>query len=344
MLEGTLTRESTRIPIDGGTPNQTMANRRQAQAVYAARMGDLARRRHRLPMAVEGRTFAQQRLWYATNVTAQKRGAVREASILKQLGAFYDAYELSAIDPALVREWRTHRLAKVSAATVDREEAVLKHLLATAVPKYLDRHPLAGLAGLRVARTDTRILTTDEETRLLAAAATIEDRTLLICALDTLLRLTNARTLTRKQDHGAYLFSDTKTDAIRIPISTRLREALDALPATGGFYFPSYAVYGNSPTVRMFHLTCTRANIPIGRAVGGVTFHCLRHTGASRMLAAGADVKTVMRIGGWRNLRVLERYLHPTDEAARAAVNSIGAHASFTSDGQSTQFQGKNGK
>jgi integrase len=53
-------------------------------------------------------------------------------------------------------------------------------------------------------------------------------------------------------------------------------------------------------------------------------FHCLRHTGASRMLAAGVDVKTVMEIGGWKNLAVMQRYLHPTDERKREAVNAIG--------------------
>ncbi len=61
-----------------------------------------------------------------------------------------------------------------------------------------------------------------------------------------------------------------------------------------------------------------------GRKTGRVSFHCLRHTGASRMLPSGADVKTVMEIGGWRNLKVMERYLHPTDERKKAAVDAIG--------------------
>jgi hypothetical protein len=60
-------------------------------------------------------------------------------------------------------------LTSVSASTVRREEALLKHLLTTAVPKYLERNPLAGLKRLRVADTDTRVLTHQEEARLLKA-------------------------------------------------------------------------------------------------------------------------------------------------------------------------------
>lgn len=64
--------------------------------------------------------------------------------------------------------------------------------------------------------------------------------------------------------------------------------------------------------------------VVVGRENHGLTFHSLRHTGASRMLEAGVDVKTVMLIGGWKNLKVLERYLYPSDAAKRADVDAIG--------------------
>lgn len=322
-------RESTGIIVDGGSPDGHKAMRQLAQAAYAARMGDLARLRFRLP-SNQARTFKAHREWYATHVTSTKRAIRSETSMLKTLGHFFDARDLRDIDQKLAREWRTVRRRTVSDATIFREEALLKHILTTAVPTFLDANPLAGLSRLRVPDTDTRILTPDEETRLLAALHTSEDRALILCALDTLLRLSNAKGLTRKQDHGAFLFSDTKTDAIRIPASTRLRAALDALPMAGAAFFPSYAPHTTHRVAKMFLAACARASIPTVRGDGGISFHCLRHTGASRMLAAGFDVKTVMRIGGWRNLTVLNRYLHPTDAVAQAAVNAIGGHASRT--------------
>ena len=329
--EGTRLRESTKIPLDGGSPEQNKELRRQAQVIYAARMVALAATRHQLPVALERRGFSDQRAWYAAHVTPQKRAPTKERSMLGILGRFFDRHELAAIDQALVREWRSSRLVDVSASTVRREEALLRHVLSTAVPKYLARSPLAGLPSLRVARTDTRVLTRQEEARLLRVTRG-QDRALIVTALDTLLRLSNARTLRRQQDHGAYLFSDTKTDALRIPVSVRLRQVLDALPVDGPHFFPALAGGSNHAAAKRFSAACVRAKVTTGRRTGGISFHCLRHTGASRMLEAGADVKTVMEIGGWKNLKVLERYLHPSEARKQAAVNTIGpVHVSLTS-------------
>ena len=54
----------------------------------------------------------------------------------------------------------------------------------------------------------------------------------------------------------------------------------------------------------MFEQRCWSVRIPFGRAKGGMTFHSLRHTGASRMLNRGADIKTVAEIGNWKNLTI----------------------------------------
>jgi len=320
---------NTKIPI-GRTDVARKENRLLAEQAYHALMGDLARARYQLPTDRPVCSFAKHRDWYATHVSTQKRGTRRELSMLKQLGGFFDAKDLTAIDKALAIEWRTARLKEVSASTVRREEALLKHLLTTAVPKYLERNPLAGLSRLRVPGCDTRILSTAEEDALLAALQTDEDKALVIGALDTLLRLSNIASLRRQQDHGSYLFSDTKVDAVKIPISTRFRQALDQLPAAGALYFPTYGQAANTVAQRMFLDACRRAEIPVARKTGGVSFHCLRHTGASRMLAAGVDVKTVMVIGGWKNLKVMERYLHPGGAAARRAVETIGFRAKLT--------------
>jgi integrase len=318
---------NTKIPI-GTTSDARQENRKLAEQAYHALMGDRARARFSLPTDRPARAFSAHREWYATHVSTQKRGTRREISMLKQLGAFFDARDLAAIDKALTIEWRTTRLKEVSASTVRREEELLKHLLTTAVPKYLERNPLAGLAHLRVPTHDTRILSTAEEDRLLEALQTDEDRALVIGAIDTLLRLSNIASLRRSQDHGSYLFSDTKVDAVKVPISTRFRRALDKLPTTA-LYFPSYVGH-NNPAQQMFLAACRRAEIPTSRKHGGVSFHCLRHTGASRMLANGVDPKTVMVIGGWKNLKVMERYLHPGDGAARRAVDSIGHRPKLT--------------
>lgn len=318
-------RINLKIPI-GTTEKTRRESRALAERAYFALMAARASDRFGLPRARQPRTFAQQRAWYQENLTALKKGQKQEVSMLGTLGEFFDAYELHRISVASVREWRAHRtLANAKASTVRREEALLRHLLSTAVPDYLASNPLEGFARVKVAPTDTRLLSQDEERRLVDACATAEDRALIIGALDTLLRLSNIAMLSRTADHGSYLFADTKVGGVRIPISTRLRKILNALPQTGPHYFPSYATKVNRSfqVFKMFTATCARAGLESGRRTGGLSFHSLRHTGATRMLAAGVDVKTVMLIGGWQNLHVLERYLHPSTAAAQAAVETI---------------------
>ena len=311
--------------------------RRLAQEVFATQMADLVRDEYHLPRQRPSITFRDFRQWYATHVSARKRSVHREELVLRNtLGRHFDAIPLHEITREGITEWLTQRSAecvagrRVSPATVDRGLTLLRHVLAQAVPKYLETNPAAGLKPRRTPSSfEARILSRDEEGRFLACA-TVEERALVVCALDTLQRLSNVVALQRAQDHGAYItVLGPKTGrSYKVPVSSRLREALDAVPVRGPAYFSWANIASNTKRVgaviRVFGKLCVRAQIPIGRRTGGVTFHCLRHTGASRMLEAGVDIETVRLIGGWANYEMLQRYVHPTDAARRAAVETIG--------------------
>lgn len=243
--------------------------------------------------------------------------------MLRQLGRFFDDYDLSAITPTLLAEWRTWRRTEgVTASTVNREEEILKHMLTKAVGTYLEANPIARQPRLRTVDVETRILTADEETRVLAAATDPVDKATILCGLDALMRRGSVAALARAQDHDTYVtLLNAKQGTYKVPVSVRLRKALDALPETDTLFFPGLS---SADLGDRFAAVCARAKVAAHRDDGGVTFHCLRHTGASRMLAAGVDIKTVMRIGGWSSLAILQRYLHPTDAVAQAAVNLIG--------------------
>ena len=109
-----------------------------------------------------------------------------------------------------------------------------------------------------------------------------------------------------------------------------MRLALDQLPQRSAYVFQSLHDKGKGPTaaknllIRQFDALCQSAGLPHGRKAGGLTFHCLRHTGASRALQAGASVRTVMTLGGWKDLRSVLRYTHASDADVQAAAESIG--------------------
>lgn len=205
---------------------------------------------------------------------------------------------------------------------------MLQQLLNAAVPKYLEANPIAGLKKLHTTPPAPFRLTREMEARLYAALEPA-DRVLVMFALDTLARLSDVVNLERRHDHGTHVvLVRPKVAPYKVPVSARLRKALDALPNTGPYYFAHRRQAKNPRDFRsgikdMLEAGCKRAGIPYGRGIG-LTFHGLRHEGASRMLEQGVDVKTVQELGGWTDMRAIQRYLHPTEARKTAAVERIG--------------------
>ena len=65
------------------------------------------------------------------------------------------------------------------------------------------------------------------------------------------------------------------------------------------------------------------AKLPYGRGRDGITFHTLRHSGASILANAGVRLEAIMRIGNWRDRRMVERYMHLGDDTLAAAMETL---------------------
>ena len=51
--------------------------------------------------------------------------------------------------------------------------------------------------------------------------------------------------------------------------------------------------------------------------------HSLRHTWGTRSGESGMDAFTLMKSGGWSDIKTAERYVHPTPEAMERAVERL---------------------
>lgn len=332
LLEGTNTRRSTGIPHVAASPEQAREMKRQALAIYIDAKAKHARADPTVPTKpiISFTAYAE---WFDTHHSAHLRSVDRERSMLKRLGEYFGTCRsLTEIDDTLVREWMTSRSKQVSKSTVNRELDVLKSLVRSAVPKYLDATPLGNIRRFRLAETEPRVLSVDEEARLLAVCGA-EDRALILTALDTLLRLSSVVRLEWPQvklDRQVIVPLNAKVSTKPKPISTRLHAALSALAHSDRYVFASlHAGLGETAAknraIRRFDALCRNAGLDRGRAIEGLTFHCLRHTGATRALQRGASLRTVMELGGWRNADTVLRYLHVADVDVIAAAESIGA-------------------
>lgn len=96
---------------------------------------------------------------------------------------------LEDVTPADLERVKTERLENVSAATVNRELAFLKHVYNVAIRDgKTERNPFARIKLLREPSGRVRYLTDEEEPRLLDALATDEDRQRVLLLLHTGLR------------------------------------------------------------------------------------------------------------------------------------------------------------
>jgi site-specific recombinase XerC len=55
----------------------------------------------------------------------------------------------------------------------------------------------------------------------------------------------------------------------------------------------------------------------------GYTWHCNRHTFASRLVMAGVDLLSVQKLGGWRTLAMVQRYAHLAPSHLAEAVERL---------------------
>lgn len=321
-------KEKTALKI-GVTAAQRKDSRRLAEQVYHQRMNELAVKKHKLPRELPPITFDAYATWYDTHVIAHHRGASREREIVKGLRVVFGPTLLTVLTNTAVVEWRSERATATSASNANRETDLLKAMLTSAVPTYLEATPLTTIRRLREKRTETYVLSPANERKLLRALAPA-DRRIVICALDTLMRLSDVVNLRRDQDRRTYLVvEDPKTKPYKVPVSSRLRAALDSVRGKDPYYFAHRRVAKNARDYRsslrqMLERACRKAHIPFGRAEHGLTFHALRHTGTTRLVERGVSLRVIQEIGGWSSLRQLERYAHPGERAKRAAVELIG--------------------
>lgn len=330
-IECTRHRLSTGIPVDAGSPEQAREQRRQAEAIYAAAKTTHATTRAGLTTApLPAMPFATFAVWYEQHHIAHQRGVDKGRSMLRKLRLYFDRFTLPDITDPVVREWMSWRKKQVQPSTVNRELDVLKALLRASVPLYIPSYPLGDVRRFRLPEREARVLTDEEEARLLSACGPF-DRAFILAGLDTLLRLGSLLALQWPQvqiERRVIVPLNAKVSLDAVPISTRLLQALKALPRTSAYVFPHFHA-NQRPTsaknraMRRFHALCALADVPHGRAIGGVTIHCLRHTGATRALQRGASVRTIMKLGGWRCERTVMRYLHASDLDVRAAAESI---------------------
>lgn len=230
--------------------------------------------------------------------------------------------EMSLADPlAAWRRFQDAHLAGHAPAGQDRYRSVLQ----AAINVYNAR---LGLAAVRIPSIPFQ----NERIRFLS----LEDRDRLIGCyaphvrpIATMLAFQGPRTQEALQvpwgaagvdlPRGTIYFSQTKNGSPRsVHIHSRVEAALLPLwekrgkPTSGHVFLNRFGrpytdtrkleIQGGNPLKKVHQTACRRATIE------DFTVHDWRHHWASQCVMAGIDLVTIMRMGGWKSLRMVQRY------------------------------------
>jgi integrase len=254
------------------------------------------------------------------------RGYDRERWIVRRrlLPAFQG--RLAAIRRADVQRYVTERSAQVSAATVQKELNVLKHLLRLAVDwEIIPVNPAQGAKAPRVGPGRVRYLQ-PTELRVLLEACPEWLQPIVGLAVSTGMRrseILGLRWLDVDHVHCRLLLPQTKNGEGRIVyLNHSAMQVMEALAEEATDLKPAARLFADLTPEQVsmaFVRACRRVEIP------DFHFHDLRHTAASWLRMSGADIHTVAQILGHKDLRMAARYAHLSPGFLSEAVGRLDA-------------------
>jgi integrase len=268
--------------------------------------------------------FAKE--YVETYAKPNKRSWERDERSIKHLNKTFGRRRLSKVSLLLVEKYRVGRLAQVSLATVNRELACLKGILSKAVDwEKLPSFPLRKIKiNLRDEKRRTRVLTDEEEPRLLKAAAK-HLKPIIRLALNTGLR--QGEILKMRAEHvnlQARFITVPKENSKskkerRVPMNSEVLALLMPLIRADSFVFRKTNGQPYTHIYEGFGSACRRAKKnPEDKHDPGIVdlvFHDLRHTFESRGLDRGMSPANMMEIQGHSSIPFsLQHYFHGRDE------------------------------
>lgn len=299
------------------------SNRRDAEALLTLRKAEILRGVYKRPVKITFEAFGAR---YMEHAKINKRSWLRDQQMLEHLREFFGSErELGEITPAEIEGYKLHRRASVSGSTVNRELALLKRMFNLAITwdLFLDSNPVRKVKFFREFNTGVRVLSPEEEEKLLQNAAPyIQD--LVRFDLNTGLRIGEVFWLRWSQvdweNHVLNVFAHKTGKTRDVPINSEALKVLQAWHLAKKNEFVFYNPETGKPFVDLksgFALACKKAGI------SGVTWHTLRHTFASRLLDRGADIVTVKELLGHSTVTVTMRYTHTNLASKQAAVDTL---------------------
>ncbi len=246
-------------------------------------------------------------------------------------GFFGKDAPLSAITRARIEEFQTWRKSTTgesgrmsTPATVNREVALIKHMLTKAVEwGILSDNPARRIKLFREDNRRLRYLT-PEEIKALLEACSPTMRQVVILALHTGMRKGEILNLLWEninlRERYIELLNQKNGERSTIPLNQTVIDMLRSIPRR---LDSKYVFTGKTPDKPFCDLKRQFEKAVAKAGLDGVTFHILRHTCASHMVMAGVDLATVKEILRHKSIEMTLRYSHLSPAHKKSAVDAL---------------------
>lgn len=311
---------------------RNLYQRRKAEALQGKKLPELRRK----PIAFA--TVAQDALEYSRQ---HKQSADKDRERMKLVLEWFGDTAAESITPQIIkrrllaeqqqRDWKP--------ATVNRYKALLSLVFRVAVESgKLPENPVRLVRRLREDNGVIRFLKPDEERTLQAAVEPKhpERWSAIAFAIHTGMRAGEQRGLEWSDialdaNPPHVRLARTKNGSMRyIPLDKTAINALHQLRNSTAGDTPE-KVFPQQPYRMWFDLALKASGIK------DFTWHCLRHTFASRLIMSGVDLRTVAELMGHKSLQMTMRYAHLAPEHNAAAISKLDSFIEATSTRTDTE-------
>jgi integrase len=316
-----------------------------------SRLSELAEAKEKGLLAIEERKpvtfqqFADDEYMVAKAPPARRKSShERDKQLYNNVKGTFGPMMLGAITIREIEKYfsrrkngKTCRGTPPSKAQLNRERQFLSSVLSMAKRWGLvDRNPVEDVKKLREDNTQDRVLSTAEEKELLGALPEYF-RPIFALAINTGMRLgeilgLNWSEIDRRggevvQGGFIRIGSESKGHRARhVPINSVVKAVLDAeRPLDSDDGFVPY-VFVNARRKEPYLVTSVSlAFAAAARRVGvrGASFHTLRHTAVSRMVASGVPDRIIMKIVGHSTPNMVSRYAHLAPDTLKGATDCL---------------------
>ena len=301
--------------------------KRQTQKLEGAKLPENLRSK-----AVTFRELCEDALIHSRSENSPKQTYELELRINNELLPAFGSRAAESIKKNEIITWLTAQAEarKWAASTRNRWQAAFSLIFRVGIDnEKIERNPAARIRRKTESNGRVRFLSDDEETRLLKAIRNRFPEFLphLDLSLHTGMRMSEQYGLRWSQidfeRRQVHLPKTKNGDPRTIPLNEVALGALKELrgpgkPKDSDPVFPSVRSGDSLRGARGWFPTALEA-----AGIENYSWHCNRHTFASRLVMAGVDLRTVAELLGHRTLQMVMRYSHLAPEHQASAVDRL---------------------